>query len=104
MRIYAQPPNSQTPPAIAPKQLAAKGAMVDLHSMVNVCLHFLKQLDALGIVGRIGYVVGLSMWTLLCLPTTPVELAAGLSFPLVSSTAMSAVGNAKAVERLYRTA
>ena len=65
--------------------------MVSLKLMVEFSLSVLKQLDALGIVGRISYVVGLSVWTLLCLPTTPVELAAGISFPLLSATAMSAL-------------
>ena len=63
-----------------------------IESLVTIGLDVLKGLNNLGFAGRVGYVCGLSVWTLLCLPTTPVELAAGLSFPLAASTAMSAVG------------
>ena len=52
----------------------------------------LGKLKALGAAGRIGYVAGLSLWTLLCLPTTPIELSAGFIFPLWVSTLMSVAG------------
>lgn len=52
----------------------------------------LQQLKGLGFLGHCVYVLLLSMWTMLCLPTTPVELAAGFIFPLVPSTAMSVAG------------
>ena len=52
----------------------------------------LQRLNGLGAVGKCAYVVLLSMWTMLCLPTTPVEVAAGFIFPLFSSTTMSILG------------
>ena len=63
-----------------------------IESIMTTSLEVLKGLNDLGLAGRVGYVCGLSVWTLLCLPTTPVELAAGLSFPLFSCCAMSAAG------------
>ena len=63
-----------------------------IQGFMATTLEVFKGLNSLGFAGRVGYVCGLSVWTLLCLPTTPVELAAGLSFPLVTCTAMSATG------------
>ena len=59
----------------------------------------LVKLQTLGAVGKVGYFAGLALWTLCCLPTTPIELAAGYIFPLVSSASMSAVG--KTVGNLF---
>ena len=61
-------------------------------AFLSVLLHVLQSLRSLGLAGRIGYVIGLSLWTLLCLPTTPIELASGFIFPLWLSTMMSVVG------------
>jgi hypothetical protein len=55
-------------------------------------LQLLLRLKTLGFLGRVFYVCGLSLWTLLCLPTTPIELASGFVFPLWASTAMSVTG------------
>ena len=63
-----------------------------IEAIMTTSLAVLKGLNGLGLAGRVGYVCGLGVWTLLCLPTTPVELAAGLSFPLLSCCAMSAAG------------
>ena len=63
-----------------------------IEGIMTTGLEVLKGLNSLGLAGRIGYVCGLGLWTLLCLPTTPVELAAGVSFPLLSCCAMSAAG------------
>ena len=52
----------------------------------------LVRLKSLGLIGKLGYGIGLSLWTLFCLPTTPIELAAGYIFPMVSSASISAVG------------
>ena len=60
--------------------------------LIQPVLTAIQGLHNLGAMGRVGYVVGLSMWTLLCLPTTPVELAAGFIFPTASSSVMSALG------------
>jgi len=57
-----------------------------------VLVALLTSLKSLGVAGRIGYVVGLAMWTFLCLPTTPIELASGFIFPLWLSTVMSVTG------------
>jgi len=61
-------------------------------TLIEPVLAAIEELHGLGAMGRIGYVVGLSMWTLLCLPTTPVELAAGFIFPSALSSVMSALG------------
>ena len=63
-----------------------------IEGIMTTGLEVLKGLNGLGLAGRVGYVCGLGVWTLLCLPTTPVELAAGVSFPLLSCCAMSAAG------------
>ena len=63
-----------------------------IEGIMTTGLEVLKGLNSLGLAGRVGYVCGLGVWTLLCLPTTPVELAAGVSFPLLSCCAMSAAG------------
>ena len=52
---------------------------------ISVMLAALQGLASLGLPGRIGYTLGLSLWTLLCLPTTPVELAAGYIFSFHTS-------------------
>ena len=59
---------------------------------LTVIVETLSSLSSLGWPGRVAYVVGLSVWTLLCLPTTPIELAAGYSFGVGASAGMSAVG------------
>ena len=57
--------------------------------VVAVVVTTLRWLKSLGFVGRCVYVLGLSLWTTLCLPTTPIELASGYIWPLWASTAMS---------------
>ena len=52
----------------------------------------LSTLQELGAAGRISYVLLLALYTALCLPTTPVELAAGFIFPLTTSTLLSMTG------------
>jgi len=52
----------------------------------------LMRLKSLGFVGKLGYGFSLGLWTLFCLPTTPIELAAGYIFPMVPSAFISAVG------------
>lgn len=53
----------------------------------------LESLKHLGFAGRLFYVLGLSLWVILCGPTTPVEIASGFVFtPLWLSTAMCAAG------------
>lgn len=59
---------------------------------ISVMLMTLQRLASLGLPGRIGYTLGLSLWTLLCLPTTPVELAAGYIFSFKTSFSMSTMG------------
>jgi len=60
---------------------------------LTVLIHVLQGLKTLGLAGHIGYVAGLSIWTFLCLPTTPIELASGFIFPsLWLSTLMSVAG------------
>ena len=56
---------------------------------ISVFITFLKSL---GFAGRIGFVSSLTLYTALCLPTTPVELASGFVFPLWESTAMCVLG------------
>lgn len=61
-------------------------------SALTVLVATLSSLSSLGWPGRVGYIIGLSLWTMLCLPTTPVELAAGYSFGVGASAGMSAFG------------
>lgn len=60
--------------------------------LLEIMFGMLSKLKSFGWMGQAGYVLGLGVWTLLCLPTTPVELAAGFVFPTVSSTGLSALG------------
>ena len=76
--------------AAHPRDAASHMSLIE--GIMATSLEVLKGLNDLGLAGRVGYVCGLGVWTLLCLPTTPVELAAGLSFPLLSCCAMSAAG------------
>ena len=59
---------------------------------LSAVISVLTSLKSLGFAGRVAYVAGLSIWTFLCLPTTPIELASGFIFPLWASTLMSVVG------------
>ena len=59
---------------------------------LSAVVSVLTSLKSLGMAGRIGYIFGLSIWTFLCLPTTPIELASGFIFPLWASTFMSVAG------------
>ena len=49
-------------------------------ALVAPVLEALENLSKLGLPGQIGYVLALSAWTALCLPTTPIELTAGFCF------------------------
>lgn len=62
--------------------------------VLTVIVQTLAGLSSLGWPGRVGYVFGLAVWTLLCLPTTPIELAAGFSSlgGVCTSAGLSAVG------------
>ena len=63
-----------------------------MKSAVTAIVATLDGLKNLGVAGRVGYVTGLSAWTALCLPTTPIELASGFIFPLWMSTFMCVAG------------
>ena len=52
-------------------------------------LDTLMQLRETGLVGQLCYALLLSAWTLACLPTTPIELAAGFIFPTGPAVVMS---------------
>jgi len=68
------------------------GAFLGVMKLLEIMFGMLSKLKSFGWMGQAGYVLGLGVWTLLCLPTTPVELAAGFVFPTVSSTGLSALG------------
>ena len=63
-----------------------------MRQLLDAALRALGSLSSLGVVGRATYVIGLTIYTALCLPTTPVELAAGFVFPLREATTMSLLG------------
>ena len=63
-----------------------------MFSIISTITTAIAALKGLGFAGRVGYVAGLSLWTLLCLPTTPIELASGFVFPLWLSTGLSVAG------------
>mmetsp|Transcript_43216 Transcript_43216/g.113510 ORF Transcript_43216/g.113510 Transcript_43216/m.113510 type:complete len:282 (-) Transcript_43216:250-1095(-) len=52
----------------------------------------LESLSNLGLAGKLGYLITLSVWTVLCLPTTPIELTAGFCFDKVTAIVASASG------------
>uniref|UniRef100_A0A7S2DSW5 VTT domain-containing protein n=1 Tax=Haptolina brevifila TaxID=156173 RepID=A0A7S2DSW5_9EUKA len=57
-------------------------------------VEFFKGLESLGWAGQAVYVLGLGVYTMLCLPTTPVEVAFGFIFKAVPvrATGLSALG------------
>ena len=59
---------------------------------IRPVLDGLHWLSSLGVIGQCCYVVGLTIWTLLCLPTTPIEVTAGFCFDTAKSAIMSAGG------------
>lgn len=61
-------------------------------ALLRPVLDALQSLSSLGFAGQLGYVVGLTIWTILCLPTTPIELTAGFCFDQVTATVTSAAG------------
>lgn len=66
--------------------------MLGLAAALQYVVDALLYIRGLGVVGRCVYIVLLSAWTVLCLPTTPVELAAGYIFPWASAASMSVAG------------
>ena len=70
-------------------------------SVVAPVLEALEHLSKLGLPGQIGYVLALSAWTALCLPTTPIELTAGFCFSkhvaMITSASGKTLGNVLAL-------
>lgn len=70
-------------------------------ALVAPVLEALENLSKLGLPGQIGYVLALSAWTALCLPTTPIELTAGFCFSkhvaMITSASGKTLGNVLAL-------
>ena len=60
--------------------------------LLSSSLSMLESLKGLGFIGRLAYMLGLSLWVVICGPTTPIEVASGFVFPIYLSTVMSVVG------------
>ena len=63
-----------------------------MQGLLTSVVMVLTSLKSMGPLGRLGYVLGLAVWTFCCLPTTPIELASGFIFPLWASTLLSVAG------------
>jgi len=62
-------------------------------ALATSSMSILESLKNLGFVGRVCYMLGLSIWVVFCGPTTPVELASGFVFrPVWMSTMMCTLG------------
>lgn len=66
--------------------------MAVLHTLPHVISQVISKLAASGPAGQAGYVAGLSFWTILCLPTTPLEITSGFVWPVGTSVGMSVLG------------
>lgn len=60
--------------------------------MLDGVFHVFVFLQGKGLLGVWYYCVFLALWTLCCLPTTPLEIAAGFTFPTVHSVVASIIG------------
>ena len=62
--------------------------------LLSSSLSMLESLKGLGFIGRLAYMLGLSLWVVICGPTAPIEveeLPVSI-FPIYLSTVMSVVG------------
>lgn len=63
-----------------------------MQTLVLTVLRLFTWLQTKGPLGVVYYALFLTLWTVACLPTTPLEIAAGYTFSSVSSVTASVVG------------